>query len=267
MTPWDLFAAAAITGTMVNGDARDCAVMAAEAADLLMAERRKRMGDDVRGEADTMAMAREAMPQVAAWSAPTPDEDEALVAANRGRGGGVPDNLTRARERVALRMMAAGASVSDIAAHLGVNPNVASRIRRRAVKRGRIDMDHVAGHAHNGRRVIDAVVRQRREIAADMAMAGHSNAQIGERLGVSVQAAHLLARQGLEKRDRGLSHVQLVERYRGYSRGRPPAHVQKARDRVWSDMRKAGKSDRDVAQFLGISYSAACYKRLRAGGS
>ena len=217
ITPWDLFAAAAITGTMATGDPRDCAVMAAEAADLLAAERRKRIVGDAGGEADAMAM-----PQAAAWSAPTPDEDEALVAANRGRGPGVPDNVTRAREHVALRMMAAGASASDIAVNLGVTPHVASRIRRRAAKRGRIDMDHVAGYAHNGHRVIDAVVQQRRVIAADMAMAGHSNTEISERLGVSMQSANLLVRQGLERRDRGLSLEQLVERYRRYSRGRPP---------------------------------------------
>lgn len=43
ITPWDLFAAAAITGAMVNGVPRDCAVMAAEAADALIAERLKRL--------------------------------------------------------------------------------------------------------------------------------------------------------------------------------------------------------------------------------
>lgn len=171
---------------MATGDTRDCVAMAAEAADRLMAERRKRMGGDALG----------------AFTAP-PQRDDAPAGTGAGRK----------------------------------------------------------------RRAAGAAARHLVEAAADMALAGHTNVAIGQSLGVSRDAAQRLARVGLERRDHGLSDAQLVERYRGYPRGRPPAHVQAARDRIWAGMRAAGEPDCEIARRLGISAGGVSHRRLRSGGT
>lgn len=191
MTPWDLFAAAAITGTMVNGDPRDCAVMAAEAADLLMAERRKRMGDDARGEADTVAMPREAMPMPDAGIAAgdSGDEDDAIVVAARGKGRCVTQAVTRARRRTAARMIMAGMGLGDIARHLGVSYNGARILATQGLMQADtgLSADEIVAKYRDSfaLKVPAHVVRARETVAARMARSGHKAKDIASCIGVS----------------------------------------------------------------------------------
>lgn len=191
MTPWDLFAAAAITGAMANGDPRDCAVMAAEAADLLMAERRKRMADDVRGEADTMAIARDAMslPDAGIAADGSEDEDDAIVVAARGKGRCVTQAVTRARRRTAAQMIMAGMGLGDVARHLGVSYNGARMLATQGLMQsdaGLLPDQLVAKYRDSFALKVPAhVVRARETVAARMARSGHKAKDIASCIGVS----------------------------------------------------------------------------------
>lgn len=183
MTPWDLFAAAAITGTMAACDPRDCAVMAAEAADKLMAERERRMtAADRRPREQSRAKATRAKPAL-------PDEDAALVADARGKGLRVPRAATEARRRVAAEMIMSGVGIYDIADHLGVSPASARALAARGLKardKGVSDTDLVVRYRHFVLRQAPAhVARARARVALAMKEAGAGHVDIARYLNVS----------------------------------------------------------------------------------